>query len=1233
MEYPFRKSLVYAFLIFALVLVVGIVPASAQTSKGSLSGTVVDPSGAAVAGAQIKATNTETSQGFTTSSDGTGSFKLNLLPPGTYKIELKKEGFRTTTMSNVGVAVSADAAVGAVKLELGTASETVEVSSSAPIIESTQAQVTNTFSTVELTSLPGIQENQGLDNLAVLLPGVAGSRDLGFSNTNGGGGFSVNGLRGRNNDQEIDGQNNNDNSVGGPGVFLSNSEFADQYQIVTSNFGPEYGRNSGSVVNIITKSGTNIWHGVIKGTESNSALNSLSNIQRASSASPSGVGVGIGLGLTKVPHFNDSFVTATIGGPLVKNHAFLFAGYDTEIDSSNNLYSTGLLTPTPNGLAQLAGCYTSPASRQSIAALQKFGPYGIGGGNPTPVGAFTDVLTFTGFSPTTGNQFPGFVPNDPITGNCDVEMGGVQRTLPNGEHAYDWITKLDIPTGKETISIRYLWQKLSFFDQDSFDPGSGAASGYPNNVPSTGQQLAMDWTHQISNHMVNDLRLTYGRLRVEFGGNTIGNTVPHQSQLEDAVTRVIFSDSSALGYGPETNAPQGRIVNTYQIQDNWQDVVGKHTFKAGVNFTYQRSPNLFLPSVNGQYRFDSWNEFAGNEPNRIRVALGNDDLDFREHDTFGYVGDDYKVTGNLTLNLGVTYTYYGQPANLFHTQDLKQQTGSNPFWDPTLPQSVTVQAKIPTPKNSWGPGVGFAYSPQWGGFLTGNGKTVFRGGYRLSYDPPYYNIYLNMASAAPQVLLQSLRRGTASVNPLPAVPLGPNVRSALASVLTPGIFDPRQFNSTNIVPNFGPDKVHQWSFGIQRELGAHAAVEASYVGNHGYDLFQSINGNPDISGYPAANLPSGVTPCANSFIPSNPVPGRPDDTGRLNCNTAAVLRTRNNGGYSNYNGLQTEFRTNSLFKQLTMKANYTFSKTLDNVSEIFSTFAGGGSNAFAQNPLDTKKGEYGISGLDFRHTFSMSVYEALPFFREQHGIVGHVLGGWAASGTYIWQSGQPYTPTQFAYSFASGGCCNDTLFNGTFVGVDDNVRPFYGNRSAPATSVGTYLADACSWFGTFDPVTGNPIPGSVCDPAVGPSNMLIDFNTANQTGGLTVAGKTASSVRYILNGAEANTIFGTPFGNVGRNQVRDAITNTTNLEISKAIHWGERVAIQWHMSMVNAFNHPNYGYNLGGADAAATFGGVDPFIDLDAGLSNRLGAGFGFADPKVFDGGHRTIRFGLRVSF
>src|SRR5262249_12036726 len=175
--------------------------------------------------------------------------------------------------------------------------------------------------------------------------------------------------------------------------------------------------------------------------------------------------------------------------------------------------------------------------------------------------------------------------------------------------------------------------------------------------------------------------------------------------------------------------------------------------------------------------------------------------------------------------------------------------------------------------------------------------------------------------------------------------------------------------------------------------------------------------------------------------------------------------------------LQTEFRANNLFKQLTVRTAYTWSKNLDNVSEIFSTFGGGNSLAFAQNPLNTTKGEYSFSGLDYPHTWVLLATEQLPFFKEQRGLVGHILGGWTLSANYILESGQRYTPVQAFSAFAttclgtpttctgtSGGNYYDLGFIGGFVGVD-TARPFLGNLNAPATAVGILAADGCNIFG------------------------------------------------------------------------------------------------------------------------------------------------------------------------
>src|SRR6266852_6452536 len=304
-----RKLRNATLLVAACLALVWCVPSFGQVLKGSISGTVADPQGAVVSGAQVKATQLETATVLTSISDNSGSFHFNLIPAGTYKIEVSAQGFKTAMQNNVLVSAGRDSGLGLVKLSDGDASTTVEVSSDAPLIETTQSQVTNTFSGTQLTTFAGLQENEGLDNLALFVPGVVSARDQGFSNTNGGGGFSVNGLRGRNNDQQIDGQNNNDNSVAGPGLFVSDTEFVQQYVLITNQFGPEYGRNAGSVVNIITKSGSNAWHGSIYGSENNSVLNSMSVFQKNYDTDAAGNA------LKHPPRLNDEFAGFTIGGP------------------------------------------------------------------------------------------------------------------------------------------------------------------------------------------------------------------------------------------------------------------------------------------------------------------------------------------------------------------------------------------------------------------------------------------------------------------------------------------------------------------------------------------------------------------------------------------------------------------------------------------------------------------------------------------------------------------------------------------------------------------------------------------------------------------------------------------------------------------------------------------------------------------------------------------------------
>jgi hypothetical protein len=647
-----------------------------------------------------------------------------------------------------------------------------------------------------------------------------------------------------------------------------------------------------------------------------------------------------------------------------------------------------------------------------------------------------------------------------------------------------------------------------------------------------------------------------------------------------------------------------------------------------VNWTYQRSPNIFLPNINGQYRFSNWSKFALNQPNRIRVANGPSLLDFREYDTLRYGGDDWKISNNLTVNLGLTWTYYGQPANLFNDITVpRESNASTAFWAATepagtdvlgntfsnpgaaIPLGVRTTPKIPTIKNDFGPSIGFAYSPQWGGFLTGNGKTVIRGGYRYLYDPPYYNIYLNVSTSTPVTFLQGLTGAAALANPMPAVPTGPNVRAALGPSIQKGVFDPREFAQTNVTPDFGPDKVHSWSLGIEREVTKNSAVELRYAGNHAYNLFQTLDGNPFIADLKRdfPNLvPAGLTPCTTPLF-VNSITGI-DPTGRTNC-SEGVVRTRSNTGFSNYNAFQAEFRANNLFKQLTIRTGYTFAKNLDNVSEIFSTFGGGNSAFFAQNPANQVNGagEYSFSGLDYPHTWSITATEQLPFFKEQHGLMGHILGGWAFSATYLMQSGQRYTPLQFGSAFSTAaGDYYDFGYIANFAGID-TARPFLGSLSAPETAVGVFCGDAGVCPGTM------PATQLISLTALGQTCFNADPNVAS--GPCNVVTVTPKDVRFILNAGTAQSVFGTPFGNTPRNPVADAISNIGNFSIYKKFKISERASFDFHATALNVLNHPN-------------FSSIDPFLD-DAG---QFGFFNGFGNPKVSDDIPGTVNFPVAAS-
>jgi hypothetical protein len=553
--------------------------------------------------------------------------------------------------------------------------------------------------------------------------------------------------------------------------------------------------------------------------------------------------------------------------------------------------------------------------------------------------------------------------------------------------------------------------------------------------------------------------------------------------------------------------------------------------------------------------------------------------------------------------------------------------------------------------------------------MTGHGKTTIRGGYRLLYDPPFYNIFLNTSTSSPFGFLQTLSRLTTPQLPaaitLPGTPTGPNVRTTMAAFIATNTFDPRTQNETVLgtpTQGLGPDKVHTYSLGFEREVTKNAVFEARYVGNLGRNLYQTVDGNPYLgtTAAPLANgtvfngllqnfpglLPPG-TPTAACLATTQVGPGAGSDVGRAACGLG-VVRARTNGGFSAYNALQTEFRANNLFKQLTIRAGYTFSRNTDNVSEIFATGTAGNTLFAAQNPFQTGSAENSTSGLNIPNAFTVALTENIPFFKEQHGLVGHILGGWAFSASYVYGSGQPFTPRQGAVFAAinsnvvESGNYFDNGFSGAFVG--DAARPFYGNVNAPASAVGIYCGDAASLFvGTTlaSPATLAAITGFCA--TRGGNTQLLSFNALNAPNSITPFGclrgfgtsaaglanctangafvpVTTADVRFIINMHTAQSVFGTPFGNVPRNPLVDAPSNRLDATIFKNFKIGERNNFEIRMTAINALNHFNYS-------------SIDSSME-DAGLSTLPSLfGIGFNNPAQTTANGRLVTLSGRFTF
>ncbi len=1262
----------------------------AQTT-GNLQGIVRDPNGAVVAGAAVKATNTETGIVRETTTNEDGLYRIvNLLPGQAYQLEVSGTGFSNRTVENVVVRLATE---NSVDVELGVQGATGEVTitGETPLINTTQNQLTTSYSQKQLTQLP--YNGGSIDNLALLTPGVLTPGDADFTN---GVGISSNGNRGRSNNFQLDGQDNNDNSVAGPSLSITNAEAIGDYQVTTNNPSAEFGRNAGAQINVITKSGTNEFRGSLFEFFQNNRLNSRNNLEKQSAAAYRFLANNGFSQLEGLANRNGQSTFSTnrfggaLGGPIVKNRAFFFATFQTDIQNGEAAASglgSGAVTLTPDSVraAQALGLpgATSilgntnvgggpafanvPGTFYVVPALRDTNGDGVVDAFLNPGGAFSQSAFLcrvaVGACPE-GNLVP-------------LLSGEAIRVAPNNFRAYQLITKEDFNiTDKDTLNVRYIYDNTKF--PNSPATGSFLAGAFFD-VPSKNNNLGVTYTRLINSTLTNEFRFNFSRLDVKFGDPN--GTLPAPSI--SAVGRVDLANSFALGFGTGNTLPQSRLVDVYQQQDTFSASLGNHFVKVGFDLRQQKVDNFFLPNFLGTYRFRDvgTNDTAvspscplcqfygatGNirnastafenlllaRPERVNFALGNPRIETTQNDFFYFVQDDWRVRSNLTLNLGLRYEYSSTPFNpIIERTNAREANPATAIFNQSFPLEFRTAQKLDTDKNNFAPRVGFAYSPniKFLGDRFSNGRTVIRAGFGIAYDPSFFNIVLNTVTAAPFAASGSFF-ATPGVSPgdeqAPITyPFLPTNTAQLNR--TPGTNngDPRLFNQTRVDPDFYNPYTMQYSVGIQQELFKDSVFEIRYVGSRIIGQYQTVNGNPNVRylnnaaqclgldpgafsngnvvGSPAATT---AAACAGSGF-QNRLGAGSNGNGRLDPNFGAV-RVRTNGASASYNGLQTRFDTR--FSDIVVNANYTFSRTIDNASEIFSTFGGGQGIAVPQNPFDSSAGERGLSAFHQKHNFTANFIYELPFFKDQEGFTGKLLGGFQFSGIVRLGSGRPYTPVQF---FGN----NDLDFESGFLSGAGSLRPYNGNPNAPNGTIAFSYEAACN----FEAVTIGPncsnftLPNGQAPPVVGAAvrGSFIIFNTLQPgSTGIVVPNIQAAlqQARLIYNdsgfvpyndpsltfaNATAFQYFRTPFGNVGRNTFFGDNFYNVNLSMLKSVKISERMELEFRGEATNILNRRNFGV-------------PDAFTE-DAFFGNFVGS---FQNSGFNSGSARELRFGVRFLF
>lgn len=1005
--------------IISLSFVLFLIPilALGQTETGQITGTVTDATGAVVAGAKVEATSASTGVTRETTTNSAGIYTIPSLKPDTYDVTITLSGFQRVTQRMV-VSVGGKTDV-SVQLAVGSASETVEVTGSTENAVNTENQtLSETITGQQIELLPTSPTRN-----PYALVGVSGNVTEDNSSIRGAG-YAINGLRSASTDILLDGAENVNTFSATVGQKIP-LDSVQEFSVLTNNFTAEYGRASGGVVNLVTKSGSNTFHGSAYEYNRVAAL-SANTFQNDATSTPKG-------GFTR----ND--FGFALGGPVIKNKLFFFN--NTEWIRVRSSSPTNYTIIDPGSVASFGA-----ASQAYFSAYGKLAP----GVRTIASGPCSTTLAN---SPTC----------DSIVFNVPADSGG-----GNPENTTMEVARIDYNFSPNTTLFgRYAsYKELDFPGVVNSSPYAGYNTGQTN----YDQNFEISLSHFFSPNLGNTLKATYNRLN---GPVQPLATAPISPTLyiDPSVDSVTLSGNQFPlvfpGYNqtaPGLGLPFGGPQNLYQFYDDLSWTVGRHQFKFGGQYVHLRDNRVFGAYENpveilgtdvnsgladllsgNIYQFQGAVYPQGKFPCpknatgktlvspactlTLPVSAPAFERNYHYNDGAVYAQDSWKIRPRFTLNLGVRWEYYGvqHNANPALDSNFVFGSGANEFeqirnGSVQLAQNGGVFWK-PSYTN-FAPRVGFAWD------VFGDGKTSLRGGYSIGYERNFGNVTFNAIQNPPNYAVVSLISAAANggVGDVPSLPVFTDVAGPLAGTGTKAL---PAVSQRAINQNIKTAYAETWSLSVDRRVGK-GVFSVAYAASHGVHLYDIANVNPATGG--SVYLGDGRAANRINYQYSN-------------------MNFRSDNGYSHYNALNVKYGATNLFKRgLGVTANYTWSHALDNLSSTFSDGNGATTSGIYQlGYLDAfnPRLNFGNADFDIRHRFNLAWTWETPWLKSSgNAFARNALGGWGLGSILSIRSGSPFS------------IYDSTHFNGTAnpMWIPPSAIPRTGTSVSAGQNLFDYIA-------------------------------------------------------------------------------------------------------------------------------------------------------------------------------